>query len=144
MASSFSIISAVTDQGRQRMAQSLLEGGAKFDLTHFVVGNGGHDPDDSAVALTPDVTLTTLPSITFGPTAIGAIVLASNTCPQATCSLADADAVGELSNIGLIATIVYPPTDPDLGQQFLFAIGNFPLRNKPSDESADFLVPIAF
>ena len=60
------VLAAITDQGRAAFAD-LTVNGTSFVVNIFEVGNGGHDPGNPIVALTPDASLGELPSITFGP-----------------------------------------------------------------------------
>jgi len=129
---SVSLIAALTEEGRRHIADMTVSGRG-FQITKFVVGSGGHDPSDPATALTPDPSVTILPSQTFGPkdlvkpnlTDTG--VLITPFCPQFTGLLDFNEANGSFSNIGLIGTINAPPGDPLIGTDFLFAIGNRPL-----------------
>lgn len=133
----FNIISTVTDQSRQRIAEGMRTGKA-FKVTKFTVSDGGHSLGDPTVALAPNPAAITCFQNTFsyGPQAINADSLVSAFCPQFTCVLLNGQANGPISSLCLIATIVFSPVvdDPDVGQDFLFAIGNFPLKVKtPSD-----------
>jgi hypothetical protein len=141
----FSVVATVTDIGRQKLASGLITG-KSFQVDQFEVGSGGHDPFDPATALTPDPTLTALPSSVFGPEPVDAATLVSEFCPEFTARLAPAEAIAPLSNIGLIGTIVYSPLvgDPDIGTTFLFAVGNFPLRVKTDVEQLEFRVTVQF
>ena len=82
----------------------------------------------------------------FGPKVLDSSVLISAFCPQFTCKLLNSEAVGELSNVGLIATMVYSPipSDPVVGTQFLFAIGNFPLRVKTDVDAMSIIITLQF
>ena len=87
-----------------------------------------------------------LPNLTFGPEPIDESGLPDDLfTPEFCCFLQQNEAVGELSNIGLLATYVSAPADPDLvGTTFLFAIGNFPLRVKVDTEVVEFTVSVIF
>jgi hypothetical protein len=63
--------------------------------------------------------------------------------------LADLDlleAVGPLSNIGLIATYIFSPigSDPLLGTSFLFALSNQPLSIKTDSETRSIAIQVGF
>jgi hypothetical protein len=138
------IIATVTDVARQNFA-NLLDVGRAFTITHFVVGSGGHDTDPT-IALTPDPTLTTLPLQTFGPKVITSKTLITPFCVQYLCDLDALEAVGPLSNYGLVATFTYSPiiADPLIGTQFLFAIANTPLSVKTDSETRSIAISVQF
>lgn len=142
---SLAILASITDQGRSNLAD-LLQMGRAFTVTEFVTGGGGHDSGDPSVALTPDPSLTTLPGRTFGPKALTSKTLITPYCVKYVCDLDFLDAVGDLSNVGLIATFTYSPipADPLLGTKFLFAIGNFPLVVKTDAETRTINVEVEF
>lgn len=135
------VIAAITNIGRNRIADMTISGRG-FQITEFVVGSGGHDPGDPTVALSPDPTVTVLPDQTFGPKLLVENnppftgVLVTPFCPQFTALLDFTEANGELSNVGLIGTIVYSPIsgDPLVGSKFLFAVGNRPLIVKTDND----------
>jgi hypothetical protein len=137
----FSVIAAVTDVGRQRIAQMLISG-KSFVVNQFSVGDGGHDTLDPETALTPDTSLVTCPSVIFGPESVDSAALVTAYCPQFTCILEESEAISALSNICLIGEIIYPTTDPDYGTTFLFAIGNFPLKVKTGSDVFEFRVKV--
>ena len=126
------------------MARAGLPGGAKFEIANFSVGNGGHDPLDPAVALTPDVTATAFDPQTFGPEPIDGDAIVNDYCPTYTCRLEVTEAVGELSAIALFGTIVFPLDDAEYGQSFLYAVGHFPLRNRTDSEIDTLVVTVDF
>ena len=139
------IIATITDTARTNFANMLAIGRA-FTITDFVTGEGGHDPGDPAVALTPDPTVTTLPFQSFGPKAVTSKTLISPFCVEYLCDLDLLEAVGPLSNIGLIATFTFSPIfgDPLIGTNFLFSLGNFPLSIKTDAETRSIAVQVGF
>jgi hypothetical protein len=136
-----SIIAALTDTGRARIADMTVSGRG-FQVQQFVVGAGGHDPNNPTVVLTPDPSVTSLPDQTYGPAPLVQTnppytgILISPYCPQFTGLLDTTQANGEISNVGLIATITSSliPLDPLVGTTFLFAIGNRPLIVKTDND----------
>lgn len=144
---SVTVSAAITDLGRAAFAQQTVLG-TSFVINQFEVGNGGHDIGNPIVALTPDTSLSLLPSITFGPEPVDDSGVAGDIfTPEFLAILQQNEAVGELSNIGLLAT--YTDCDENVaagvaGNSFLFAIGNFPLRVKVDTETIEFLVSIIF
>jgi len=139
------VLAAITDRGRAAFAD-LTVNGTSFVVNQFEVGSGGHDVGNPIVALTPDTSLSELPSLTFGPEPIDEASLIEDLfTPEFLCVLEQNEAVGELSNIGLLATFIDAPADPSLvGTTFLFAIGNFPLRVKVDTEVVEFTVSVIF
>lgn len=142
---SLSILASVTDVGRANHAEQLQMGRA-FTITHFVTGGGGHDPGDPQVALTPDPALISLPKQTFGPKAIENKSLVTPYCVKYECTLDYNDAVGNLSNFGLIATFTYSPiaNDPLIGTTFLYAVGNSPLDVKTDSYQETINIEVEF
>jgi hypothetical protein len=135
-----SVKAAITDRGRAAFADLTVNGTA-FAVVDFKVGSGGHDPGNPIVALTPDTSLGELPQVTFGPEPVDEAGLSDLFTPTFLCILQQNEAVGELSNLGLFATYT---TGPNIGDSFLFAIGNFPLRVKVDTEVVEFLVSVLF
>jgi len=129
------LIATITDVGRSKLAD-MLQMGRSFTITEFVTGEGGHDPGDVQVALTPDPSNTSLPKQSFGPKVVQSKTLITPYCVEYLCFLDSLDAVGPLSNLGLIARYTYSPIagDPLIGQSFLFAIANTPLVVKTDAE----------
>lgn len=142
---SITVLAAITERGRSAFAD-LTVNGTSFIVNLFEVGSGGHDVGNPIVALTPDVSLAELPNLTFGPEPIDESSLTEDIfTPEFLCILQQNEAVGELSNIGLLATFIDAPADPSLeGTTFLFAIGNFPLRAKVDTEVVEFTVSVIF
>ena len=138
--SAISVIAAITDVARQRMADQMISGRG-FQVVSFVVGSGGHDPGDPTVAVSPDPSVQLLPLQTFGPKAVvqnGLYtgVLTTPYCPQFSGTLDYTEGNGALSNVGLIAEITSSTilNDPLIGTQFLYAIGNRPLVTKTDSD----------
>src|SRR5690242_4086212 len=102
------IVVTLTNEARRMEAQANLYGYG-YRIEYFVIGSGGHDPGDASLALPLNLDAETLPGQFFGPEPIDKSALISPTCPQWTCILQPGEAVGEISNIGLIATIVFIP-----------------------------------
>lgn len=139
------IVATITDTARQKFAE-MLQVGRAFTVTDFVTGEGGHDPGDPAVALTPDPTDVALPDQSFGPKVLTSKTLISPFCVEYRADLDNLEAVGPLSNIGLIATYTFSPIvgDPLVGTTFLFGIGNFPLQVKTDAETKVFNIQVQY
>lgn len=139
------IITTLTDLARTKLAD-MLANGRSFTVSSFVTGEGGHDVGDPNIALTPDPSVTALPSQTFGPKSITSKTLTSPYCVEFSCLLIASEAVGPLSNIGLLASINYSPipADPLVGTTFLYAHGNLPLSIKTDSEEKTFAVSVQY
>jgi len=139
------IIATITDIARSKFADMLITG-RSFTITDFVTGEGGHDTGDPAIALTPDPTVTSLPLQSFGPKAIASKTLISPFCVEYLCGLDALEAVGPLSNVGLIARFTYSPIvgDPLVGTTFLFAVANFPLVVKTDAETRSISIQVNY
>lgn len=139
----FEIKALLTDQARQRTAESWATG-RSFQVIGFALGNAGHDPLDPTTALSPDPAATKCLSVVFGPKAIASFTYANDTCPVFECFLDFGEAVTLCSSICLIAQIVYSPipADPELNDTFLFAVANFPQRPKTDVEQLTILVGV--
>lgn len=139
-------IVSLTRRGRELEAQQLLYGYG-FKISHFVLGAGGHDLGNPTITLPLNTDANALPSQFFGPEPIDRVELIGPTCPKFTCVVQPGEAVGGISNLGLMAQITYvpvgSPTDaPDVGDQFLYALTNFPLRFKVSSSRETYTVTI--
>jgi hypothetical protein len=137
---------SLTRRGREIEAQQLLYGYG-YKIEYFVLGAGGHDPGNPMLALPLNTDVTELPAQFFGPEPVDVAELVNATCPRFTCIVQPGEAVGGISNIGLIGTIVYvpsgsPPGAPTVGDTFLHSISNFPLRYKLSSSRETFTVSI--
>jgi len=139
----FEAIAITSNVGKQRLAQ-LLSTGKAFQITSFVVGDGGHDPGDPTTALTPDPSDVTCSGALFGPEVIDSSSVAAPFCPQFECILEVGEATGNVSSICLVATIVFNGTDPvdEIGNTFLFAIAHFPLKVKTALDQFDFTITV--
>lgn len=130
---SLSVTALLTDVARQRIAQYSISGKA-YQVVDFSVNSFGHDLGDPTLALPSDRSAVVCPGGTplFGPEPIYSSVLISDFCPQFLCVLEKIESNGSLSNICLIATVVYSPIggDVEVGTSFLYAVGNFPLKIK--------------
>jgi len=133
----FSVKATMTDQARQRIINGFITG-ESYQITKFSVGDGGHSQNDPTVALAPDPGAVTCPSYTYtyGPLAINSAALISLFCAQIVCVLTTGQANAPLSSICIWATKITGNSldDPEVGQDFLFAVGNFPLKVKTSGD----------
>lgn len=135
----FEILSIVTNLGKQRMGQMLVHGHA-FKITHFAIGNAGHDPLDPSSALTPNPADTECPG-SFFVDEVDDYYFAGDYCPVFICRLEEGEAVGEVSSLCLIGTM---QTGPEAGTEFLFSIACSPLKIRTDLETWVYEVGIQF
>ena len=143
----FSIITQVTNQGKQRHKNMFLTG-ESFKLIHFTIGQGGHDPQDPRQTLTPDPSAIALPleNTTFQPKVFETInnKIYDGTTYQVTAELDFMDAIGSISNIGIWGKVIFDGTTPIDGPIFLFSMGNFSLQVKTTTEQKRFICRFQF
>jgi len=99
---------SLTKKGRELEAQQLLYGYG-FRIDYFVLGAGGHDTGNPMVALPLNTDVLELPGQFFGPEPVDDKSLVTPTCPRFICIAQPGEAVGGISNLGLIATMTYNP-----------------------------------
>lgn len=112
----YEILTLVTNTAKSRFITGLINGYA-IQVTHFAVGNQGHDPDSPISALTPDPGLNPTPDVsgnslppdmTFGPKAVASATIGADFCPIWSGALEKGEATGEISSYYLLAKYVYP------------------------------------
>jgi hypothetical protein len=140
---SFEVISILTDEARRRTSEG-WEIGKSFRVTSFVIGDQGHDPSDTTIALVPDPSSTVCPGNIFGPKTVAGFTNGNDFCPIWECFLDYGEVVAQFSSLCLIAQIVYSPIpgDPELNSTFLFSVATFPLRAKTDLEQVTFRVGV--
>lgn len=126
----------------------VLTTGKSFKVSHFAVGSGGHDPLDPITALAPDPSDTECP-LSFFVDEVDEYYYAGDFCPVFICRLEQGEAVGEISSLCLIATMVYSPdpTDPEVYPtpiQFLFSIATMPIKVRTDTEIWSFSCGVQF
>lgn len=120
----------VTNEGKERIGE-MWATGKSYQVTHFAVTAGGHDPTDPTTALAVDPAATTMPGEPhiFGPEPVDSYEWESDLCPTFVCTIEQGELIGIMSSVGLYATIVYSPIpgDPEVGTRFLFGVYNRPM-----------------
>lgn len=143
----FSIITQVTTQAKQRY-MNMLETGESFKILNFTVGSGGHDPNDPRQVLTPNSNLIKLPNQNnnFSPKGFETIssTIVDPNLYQVVAKLDYNEGLGELSNIGIWAKIIFDGTTEIDGPVFLFSVGNFPLQIKTTNQIKQFICRFRF
>jgi len=132
------VLAVVTNVGKQRMARQLAFG-TSFKIDVFSAGGDGHDPSNPSVALTPQPDQTSLTG-PLGDERVKKFIdpsqvsFDSDTCPVFDIVVEKTDQPGDYSSYRLIGRIVYvdpdDPSPPAIGQEFLFAVANTPLKVK--------------
>ena len=123
--------------------------GKGFAVDHFVVTDAGHVPAQPTESIAPDPSATECTAAVsgniFGPVPVSSTALLTPFCPVFVCNLNTGDANFGISSLCLIATITSSQTlnDPEVGQTFLFATANFPLKSKTSADKFLFSVSVA-
>jgi len=155
---SYEVLALVTNRGKQRFQEAIRLGYA-LQVTHFVVGNMGHDPNSPITALTPDPGFDPTPDAvgnripedaTIQPLAVTSAEDDANYATVWTCDLPKGVATGEISSIYLLAKTVYPgPSDPggphpEWDLLFPFAMGYLPLQVKTDNATTVFRVGIQY
>ena len=135
----------LTNEARKKLVQSQVKGFG-WTIETFATGEGGHDPANPSLALTPQVEVLSLPLLTFGPKNVALVEDYDVYTIRVQCALTGSEAVGVLSNIGLYARITHTlnPSDPLLNTTFLYAIGTMPMQTKLDGEVKTFDLFINF
>lgn len=149
---SFEILSLVTNRAKQRFQEAIRLGYA-LQVTHFVVGNQGHDPNSPISALTPDPGFDP-PSDSVGnripedatiqPLAVTSAEDDANYATIWTCDLPKGVATGEISSIYLLAKTVYPASHPEFDLLFPYSVGYMPLSVKTDNAATTFFVGVQY
>ena len=155
---SYEVLSLVSNRGKQRFQESIRLGYA-LQVTHFIVGNQGHDPNSVITALTPDPGFDPTPDssgnripedATIPPLAVTSAEDDDNFATVWTCDLPKGIATGVISSVYLMAKTVYPgPSDPggphpEFDLLFSFAVGYLPLSVKVDNERTTFRIGIQY
>lgn len=145
----YEIIAIPTNEAKRRRARGDTYGTA-YKVKYFAVTAGGHDPNDSRIAVAVDPAATTMPggAPLFGPELIDGVIWKSDFCPAYRCRVESGEYVGGVSSVGLWAEIVYvdpsDPSPPALGYTFLFAVANRPLLNLVSVDFVEFSLTVFY
>lgn len=143
MPAQFQMVAKLTNVALQRIANNVVTGGA-FVVDGFVVGSGGHDPSNTAVALAPDPTLGDIctgddcPNIATSLEAVDDVIWSTPTCPVFKCILEEGSYVGPFSQLLLIGT------DSNTGAKFVYAVSNSPLKNITALDTSTFYVGVKY
>jgi len=138
-----SVEAILTNSARARIAK-MLETGKSYKITHFLLGDEGHDPEDPTIALTPNPAAQTCMGNVFGPKAVAGVTYANASCPVWQCTITAGEYVGPVSALCLVATIVYSPDvgDPEVGLTFTAAVATRPLFIQSDLDTLDVFVAI--
>ncbi|TPG60128.1 hypothetical protein [Ewingella americana] len=121
----------LTTKGRIYRCEELVTGQAAVKIVGFCVGTQGYDPNDVSTALTPDPTAESLENEVFRDN-YDSVEFLNLFTPVFVCVLEEAEAVGPVGEIGLLAEVVL---GPDVGEVYIHAIMHTPQFNKTSDQT---------
>lgn len=139
----FEIYASVTYTGRQYMARSIV-GDVAFQITNYSMGTAGSDA--SGFPLAPDLTLTTCPDSSIMPatSTFTSVGYSAAYCVEFNVLLDTTEGNGTSSNICLIGTITSSSNPVEVGQQFLYAVGNYGDKTKTVADIWDITVIVTF
>jgi len=141
------VLALVTNEGKSRIAE-MLAIGKSFKVDTFRLGDGGFDPNDPTIALTPDPNATDVYGTPGGVLTkdIDSVTFQTPTCPVFVCIAEKGEGTGPIGSLALMGTIVYSPIpgDPEIGLKFVFAISTRPMVIKTTADRFVFNVGILF
>lgn len=108
----FEVLSLATRIARQQQGEMMITG-RPYTITHFTVGNQGHDPEDRYNALSPDINLTAPSDEVIPPQRITSTVpydAESGFGPTWICTIPAGLATGVVSSLYLWADMAKPQT----------------------------------
>jgi len=144
---SFEIYTSVTYIGRQYMARAAVAD-VKFDVANYGIGTAGSDA--SGNPLPPDLSLTVIPdsSIMAATSTFASRAYSSAYCLEFGINLplgtGVLSGIGTSSNLGLIGTVLESSNPAEVGQQFLFALGNYGDKTKTATDVWDITAIVNF
>ena len=122
--------------------------GSGYKVKYFGLSASGHDPNDPSIALAVDPSATVMPggAPLYGPALIDEYRFQADYCPIYVYKLASGEYVGDVSSVALWAEVTHQddPSDPPVGTQFLFAVGNRPLLSLVAIDDLEFDVTVFF
>jgi len=148
---SFAIRALVTNLGKTAF-QSATANGYSLQVTHFVVGEGGHDPVSPIMALKPDLAINPSPDATGHKLpldrtttylSVGQFVSDPTFVTVWPCVLAKGVGTGKISSVYLLAKFL-TATHPEFDLLFPYAYATMPLRVKTDNESQTFNIGIQY
>jgi len=149
---SFEALALVTNRAKQKFQESIRLGYA-IQVTHFVVGSGGHDPTSEITALTPDAGFDPTPDSSghripadalHSPLAITSALDDPDYVTVFSCDLAKGTATGAISSIYLLAKFVYPTSHVDYDLLWVWSVCYTPLAVKLDNEAWTLNIGVAY
>jgi hypothetical protein len=134
----FSNLCLITNRAR-RNEQYACRYGYGIQITHFCVGNQGHDPESPISALTPDPNYDPTPApsgdrlpsdATIQPLAISGFEDDPYFATVYLCNLPKGVATGVISSLYLLAKFVLPVTHPEYNKLWIYSMAYTPLSVK--------------
>lgn len=146
------LTSIITNQGHQYLSLGQVRGYSMI-IDRFSISDGGHNPSNADVAITPSLNITELPGTllldrkVIPPEDINVI---DSLCPEWTCRVGLSEAIGSNSALGLYGRVLGAfdangnpnPTDPLIGTSFLYAVAAFAVVTKHAGAEINYVVGI--
>lgn len=129
----------ITNEGRRVLASMNENGTPAYQIVKFAVGTGGYLPTDLTQSTVPDPRLTSLENEIFrGP--YNSVEKLNEFAPVYVCRLGANQAIGLLGEAGLIGVYL---SGVNVGQEFLFSVTHFGVKNKTNQDAFNlrFVVP---
>lgn len=149
---SYEALGLVTNRAKQKFQESIRLGYA-IQVTHFVVGNSGHDPASEITALTPDPGFDPTPDASghripadalHSPLAITSAADDPDYVTLFTCSLPKGTATGVVSSIYLLAKFVYPTNHAEYNLLWVWSVCYTPMSVKLDNEAKTLQIGVAY
>lgn len=131
----YEVVGLVTNQAKEYLAATVTTS-FHFIVNQFSVHNSGHDPNSANIARTPNPYTTSPSEPLYGPAHLASRSV-KGYVQQFDLKLAKHDAIGEISQYCLWATVTASPTGGPpvaVGSMFLYAVANRPLFIKSYEE----------
>lgn len=137
---------SMTNLARRYTAEA-IRSSFHFIVTDYVLGDQGHDVENPMLTRTVDRTMEAPNDgrpLLWGPDTLDTRQVTATFCSTFGFTLSGAEAVGQFSQIGLLATVTASPGGdlPAVGTQFLYAVANRPLTSKVPGEVVTYTLTI--
>lgn len=137
---------SLTNLARRYTAEA-VRSSFHFIVTDYVLGDQGHDIENAMLSRSVDRSME-VPNdgrpLLWGPDTLDTRELTDTFCSTFGFRLTGNEAIGQFSQICLLATVTASPGGslPAVGVQFLYAVANRPLTSKVPGEIVDYALTI--